>query len=114
MNVGEDIVISDINTVKYVYVVAEDLVGNVSSVYEAEVPQLLLTSKVNIEAANGKGGVDLDWSTYDATNKIFKAYQKKEGSNEFETISTIDFYKEIEPIKILNVYPQNDNSSRYP
>ena len=71
---------------------------------------IILTSKVNIEAANGKGGVDLDWSSYDKEGKIFKAYQKKEGAEEFESISTVDFYKEIEPIKVLNVYPAYQNS----
>ncbi len=66
---------------------------------------LVLNTNVNLNAANGKGGVDLDWSTYDATNKVFKAYQKKENSEEWETISIVDFYKEIEPVKVLNIYP---------
>ena len=75
----------------------------------------VLTSQVNINAANGRGGVDLDWSSYDNTNKIFKAYQKKEGASEFETISTVDFYNEIEPIKVLNVYPvYNDDGTTIP
>ncbi len=30
---------------------------------------LVLNTKVNLSAANGKGGVDLDWSTYDANRK---------------------------------------------
>ncbi len=30
---------------------------------------LVLNTKVNLSAANGKGGVDLDWSTYDADRK---------------------------------------------
>ncbi len=30
---------------------------------------LILNTKVNLSAANGKGGVDLDWSTYDANRK---------------------------------------------
>ncbi len=44
--------------------------------------------------------------------KIFKVYQKKEDSNQWETISTVDLYsKGIEPIKVLNVYP---DSSKVP
>ncbi len=30
---------------------------------------LVLNTKVNLSAANGKGGVDLDWSTYDSERK---------------------------------------------
>ncbi len=30
---------------------------------------LVLNTKVNLSAANGKGGVDLDWSTYDSNRK---------------------------------------------
>ncbi len=43
--------------------------------------------------------------------KIFKAYQKKEGANEWESISTVDFYsKGIEPIKVLNIYPETTSA----
>ncbi len=42
------------------------------------------------------------------TGKVFKVYQKKEGSNQWETISTFDFYsKGVEPIKVLNIYPES-------
>ncbi len=44
--------------------------------------------------------------------KIFKAYQKKVDieSSEWESISTVDFYsKGIEPIKVLNVYPESNS-----
>lgn len=70
-----------------------------------EVNNFILTSKVNLSAANGKGGVDLDWSSIDSTNKTFMLYQQKEGSDEWQSISTVDFYSNIEPIKVLNVYP---------
>lgn len=67
---------------------------------------LVLTSRVNTEVANGKGGVELDWSSYDASEKTFKAYQKKEGTEEWQSISTMDFSGDMEPIKILNIYPE--------
>ena len=107
--VDEELIIPNINEMKYVYVVAEDKAGNVSEIYEFEIPELELTTEVNLTAANGKGGVDLDWSTYDADNKVFKAYQRKDDEDgaEWESISTVNFYKEIEPIKVLNVYPTN-------
>ncbi len=89
---------------EHVTVLAEQMIG---------ANRLVLDSKVNLNAANGKGGVDLDWSTYDSKDKVFKAYQKKEDSNEWETISTVDFYsKGIEPIKVLNVYPDSSNIPR--
>ncbi len=93
------------NVKKQVNLMAEQVQNDPSNV-------LVLNTNVNLNAANGKGGVDLDWSTYDATGKVFKAYQKKENSEEWETISTFDYYSNgIEPIKVLNIYP---NSSEVP
>lgn len=73
----------------------------------------VLTSKVNLSAANGKGGVDLDWSTIDPKNKTFMLYQQKEGSSEWKSISTVDFEGWIQPINILNVYPTAPENSNY-
>lgn len=64
-----------------------------------------LTGTVNLQAAAGKGGVDLDWSGYDSTDKVFMGYQKQEGKNTWTPISTVDFYSQMEPIKVLNIYP---------
>ena len=72
-----------------------------------------LTSKVNLNAANGKGGVDLDWSSIDSTNKTFMIYQQRENSNEWQSISTVDFYSKIQPIKVLNVYPIASENPNY-
>jgi hypothetical protein len=47
-------------------------------VYEVEVPQLVLTSKINLGAGSGKGGIDLDWSSYDIHDKYFVIYRKEE------------------------------------
>jgi len=80
-----------------------------ANVLRTQSENLVLTSKVNVNAANGKGGVDLDWSSYDATDKTFKAYQKKEGAEEWQSISTLDFSENMEPVKVLNIYPDVTN-----
>ena len=82
--------IPNISEVKYIYIVAEDLVGNISESYEIEVPQLVLRSEVNQEGANGKGTVLLDWSGYDITNKYFVIYRKQEDEEKWKTIIGID------------------------
>lgn len=64
--------------------------GNVSSVYECEIPQLVLKSSVNLKLANGKGGIVLDWSDYDISNKYFVIYRKEKNSNNWENIVSLD------------------------
>ena len=85
--IGKDemFTISNINEVKYIYIVAEDLVGNVSGSYEIEVPKLVLRSEVNEE-----GTVTLDWTGYDITNKYFVVYCKQEGDEEWKTVVGLD------------------------
>ena len=78
--------IPNISQIKYIYIVAEDLVGNISASYEIEVPQLELTSRVNLDGTNGKGTILLDWTGYDITNKYFVIYRKQEGEEEWKTI----------------------------
>lgn len=58
--------------------------------YEVEVPQLVLTSKVNLSAGDKKGGVDLDWSSYDIVDKYFVVYRKEENEIEWKTIVGIE------------------------
>ncbi len=58
--------------------------------YETEVPQLELTSKVNIIGVNGKGTIELDWSKYDIQNKYFVIYRKQEGEKEWKTIVSLE------------------------
>ena len=43
-------------------------------------------------------------------NSSYKVYQKKPGSNNFETIGLTDFSREAldEEVKILNIYPVNN------
>ena len=66
------------------------LFGNISESYEIEVPQLLLRSEVNLEGANGKGSITLDWTGYDITNKYFVIYRKQEGEEEWTTAVGLD------------------------
>lgn len=58
--------------------------------YEVEVSQLVLTNKVNLNGANGKGAVELDWSSYDTTDKYFVVYRKQENETEWETIVPLE------------------------
>ena len=90
--IGKDeiLTIPNISEVKYIYIVAEDLVGNISESYEIEVPQLELTSQVNPGGANGKGTVLLDWLGYDIANKYFVIYRKQKDEEEWKTIVGID------------------------
>lgn len=51
---------------------------------------LVLTSKVNLNTANGKGEVELDWSGYDLEDKYFVIYRKEENANDWETIVSLE------------------------
>ena len=42
-------------------------------------------------------------------NSSYKVYQKKPGSNNFETIGLTDFSNVDEEVKVLNVYPHSNN-----
>ena len=42
-------------------------------------------------------------------NSSYKVYQKKQGSNNFETIGLTDFNNVDEEVKVLNVYPDNQS-----
>lgn len=66
------------------------LFGNVSDIYELKVPELELTSSVDLNLSNGKGGVVLDWSGYDINNKYFVIYRKKEDEENYEVILGLD------------------------
>ena len=64
--------------------------SNVSEVYEFKIPELVLTSRVDSSLADGKGGVILDWSTYDVEDKYFVVYRKEENAIEWETIVSLE------------------------
>ena len=42
-------------------------------------------------------------------NSSYKVYQKKPGSNHFETIGLTDFSNNDEEVKVLNVYPVKES-----
>ena len=42
-------------------------------------------------------------------NSSYKVYQKKPGSNHFETIGLTDFSNVDEEVKVLNVYPTRES-----
>ena len=42
-------------------------------------------------------------------NSKYRVYQKKPGSNNFETIGLTDFNNVDEEVKVLNVYPDNQS-----
>ncbi len=86
----EEIIIQDIYKMKYIYLLAEDLVGNISEVYEFEVPNLELTSTVNLNTTNGKGEIILDWSSYNIEDKYFVVYRKRENETEWKTIVSLE------------------------
>ncbi len=51
------------NIKKHVILMAEQIQNAIGT------NTFVLNTKVNLSAANGKGGVDLDWSTYDSNRK---------------------------------------------
>ena len=95
-NRAEQVVLSQLEVIK---------TTNVTNVLRAAA-SFTLTGEVKLDAANGKGGVYLDWSSYDSTDRTFKAYQKSEGSSTWEPMSTVEFSSNVEPIQVLNVYPE--------
>ncbi len=90
VNKTKEIKIKDIYKMKYIYVIAEDYVGNTSEVYEFKVPELKLTATVNPNTPNGKGEIILNWSSYDVADKYFVIYRKKENQENWETIVNLE------------------------
>lgn len=70
---------------------------------------LILLSSVDTSAANGHGGVKLNWTNY-GSDYIYKVFQKGPNSSEYESISTVDFTNTTEKIKVLNIYPNVGNN----
>ena len=65
-------------------------------VFAAE-SELTLTSKPETN------NIHLKWTG--PQNSSYKVYQKKPGSNNFETIGLTDFSNSDEEVKVLNIYP---------
>lgn len=87
--------------------------GNISEVYEVEVPQLEVKSKVVLDETNEKGVIELDWSNYDISNKYFVIYCKQEGEEQWKTIVNLDekfnSYKYIDNLANDKVVPKVNN-----
>ena len=69
-------------------------------VFAAE-SELTLTPKTETNS------IHLKWTG--PQNSSYKLYQKKPGSNNFETIGLTDFSNTDEEVKVLNVYPDNQS-----
>ena len=83
--IGE-ITIGNINEISYIYILAEDRVGNTSNIIEVEVINLTLEGQVNIDTENGQGEVDLNWKINIAGEKTYKVYQKGEEEEEWTAV----------------------------
>ena len=82
-----EITIPNINEVRYIYILVEDMVGNVSRIVEVKVPQITLEGEVNLEAEERKGGVDLSWNIEGKGDKTYKIYQKDRTENQWREIN---------------------------
>ncbi|MCI8699759.1 MAG: hypothetical protein HFJ47_00255 [Clostridia bacterium] len=81
------IAIPNINEIRYIYVLVEDMVGNTSRIVEIEVPQITLEGEVNLEAEERKGGVDLRWQIGGKGDKTYKIYQKDVTGSQWREIN---------------------------
>ncbi len=108
----KEIRINEIYKIKYIYLVAEDYVGNISKVYELKVPELKLTSTANPDTENGEGEIILDWSSYDIEDKYFVIYRKKQNQENWETIVPIE--QKYIGNKYIDTYANDENSPDIP
>ena len=92
----------------YIHIKAIDNAGNVSSVVHHKIDIPVLTA----QAKASENLVRLDWNLSDLTNKKFKVYQKKDGSNIFQTIGATDF-NSTKQVKVLNVHPNVGGTITY-
>ena len=94
--------------VYYLHIKAIDNAGNVSSVthQKIDIPVLSVQSKPSDNM------IRLDWTLSDINDKTFKVYQKKEDSNEFQSIGATNFDKNKE-VKVLNIYPPHSTLETY-
>lgn len=88
------------------HIKAIDYAGNSSETAHFELQFLMLEGKVDHE----NNAIDLFWNEMPDRSQpyIYRVYQRKEGSEEFQTISTMDIDKG-KKVRVLNVYP--DSSS---
>ena len=91
--------------VYYLHIKAIDNAGNITGVVHHKVDIPNLTSNV----MSKDNYINLNWTLNDYNNKTYKVYQKKEGSDEFQTIGATNF-DTSEQVKVLNVYPNTGSA----
>ena len=89
----------------YLHIKPIDNQGNVGETKHILIDNPTLTAKAN----PSEDMIRLDWSMNDTSNKIFKVYQKKEGTTVFQSISSTNFNK-VKQMKVLNVYPTSTSA----
>ena len=67
-------------------------------------------SELTLTPKTETNNIHLKWTG--PQNSSYRVYQKKPGSNNFETIGLTDFSREAldEEVKVLNIYPQESNT----
>ena len=67
-------------------------------------------SELTLTPKPESNNIHLKWTG--PQNSSYRVYQKKPGSNNFETIGLTDFSREAldEEVKVLNIYPQESNA----
>ena len=85
--IGE-IVISNIDKIKYIYILAEDKAENSSDAIEIKIPEITIETETNLEVEEGQGGIDIKVNLEWEGEKIYKIYQKSEEEDEWTEIAT--------------------------
>ena len=68
---------------------------------------LAAESELTLTPKPETNNIHLKWTG--PQNSSYKVYQKKPGSNHFETIGLTDFNNTDEEVKVLNVYPVKES-----
>lgn len=111
----------DIDESAWYFIYAIDNVQWISDPYPIYVEKVtaedekILATAVDATAANGHGGINLDWQFKDWNTTTNKAWQAQAGENEYEGIinnpdkwvpvQLIDLTMRVEPIYVLNLAP---------
>ena len=77
--------------------------------YGSVIISMAAESELTLTPKPESNNIHLKWTG--PQNSSYKVYQKKPGSNNFETIGLTDFSREAldEEVKILNIYPVNNS-----
>ena len=89
---------------QYLHIKVIDHEGNSSETQHIKLESLTLTA----QAKPSENMIRLDWT--DLSDNFYQVYQKKEGRDDFQSISMTDL-DTTHKVKVLNIYPINDHSS---